>query len=47
MAPPSRLVHLALVVTRPSDIDFVLQAAIGVLVVIALVKSAHTQGYPL
>jgi hypothetical protein len=47
MASPSRLVHLALVVTRPSDFDFVLQAAVGVLVVIALVNYAHTQGYPL
>lgn len=47
MASPSRLVDLALVVTRPSDFDFVLQGAVGVLVVIALVNYAHTQGYPL
>jgi hypothetical protein len=46
-ASPSRLVRLALVLTRPTDFDFVLQAAVGVLVVIALVNYAHTRGYPL
>lgn len=46
-ASPSPLVHLALVVTRGSDFDFVLQATAGVLVVIALVNDAHTRGYPL
>jgi hypothetical protein len=47
MASPSRLVQLALVVTRPTDFDFALQAVIGVLVVIALVNYANTRGYPL
>lgn len=47
MASSSRLVQLALVLTRPTDLDFVLQAVIGVLVVIALVNYAHTRGYPL
>jgi hypothetical protein len=46
-ASPSRLVQLALVVTRPSDFDLLLQAAVGVLVVIVLVNYAHTQRYPL
>lgn len=46
-ASPGGLVPLALVVTRPRDFDFVLQAVVGVLVVIALSNYAHTQGYPL
>lgn len=47
IAPPSRLVRLALIVTRPSDFDFVLQTVVGVLTLIALVNYAHTQGFPL
>jgi hypothetical protein len=47
VARPGRLVHLALVVTRPSDFDFVLQAAFGVLTLVAVVNSSQTQGYPL
>jgi hypothetical protein len=47
MASPSRLVQLALVLTRPTNFDFALQALIGILVVIALVNYAHTRGYPL
>jgi hypothetical protein len=46
-APPGGLVRLALVVTRPADIDFVLQAIVGVLVVVAFANYSHTQGYPL
>jgi hypothetical protein len=46
MASPSRLVQLALVLTRPTNFDFALQALIGILVVIALVNYAHTRGYP-
>lgn len=45
--PPGGLVQLALIITRPTDFDFVLQTVIGILVVIALVNYAHTQGYPL
>jgi hypothetical protein len=44
---PGGLVQLALVVTRPTDFDFVLQAIVGVLSLIALVNYSHTQGYPL
>lgn len=44
---PGGLVRLALVVTRPADIDFVLQAIVGVLVVVALANNSHTQGYPI
>ena len=46
-ATPGGLVPLALVLTRPTDFDFVLQAVVGVLSLIALVNYAHTQGYPL
>jgi hypothetical protein len=46
-ALPGGLVQLALVLTRPTDFDFVLQAVVGVLSLIALVNYAHTQGYPL
>lgn len=44
---PGGLVQLALVVTRPTDFDFVLQTVVGVLVFIAVVNYAHAQGYPL
>ena len=47
IALPAGLIRLALVVTRPSDFDFVLQAAVSVLTLIAVVNYAHTQGYPL
>jgi hypothetical protein len=47
MASPSRLDRLALVVTKPSDFDLVVQAAVSVLVVMALIDSAHTRGFPL
>jgi hypothetical protein len=47
MASPSRLVQLALLLTRPTNFDFALQALIGILVVIALVNYAHTRGFPL
>lgn len=41
------LMQLARVVTRPTDFDFLLQAVIGVLILIALANSSHGQGYPL
>ncbi len=41
------LVQLALVFSRPTDFDFVLQAVIGVLIVIALASHSQAQGYPL
>jgi hypothetical protein len=44
---PGGLVQLALVVTRPTDFDFVLQAIAGILVVVALANHSQTQGYPL
>ena len=47
VALPAGLIRLALVVTRPSDFDFVLQAAVSVLTLTAVVNYAHTQGYPL
>lgn len=47
IAPPGGLVRLALVVTRPSDFDFVLQLAVSALTLISVVNYAHTQGYPL
>ena len=47
IAPPGGLVRLALVVTRPSDFDFVLQMAVSALTLISVVNYAHTQGYPL
>ena len=46
-APPGRLVQLALVVLRPTDFDFVLQAVLAVIVFIAVVNYVHAQGYPL
>ena len=47
LTPPGGFVRLILVVTRPTDFDFVLQLAVGVLVFIAVVNYAHAQGYPL
>jgi hypothetical protein len=44
---PGGLMRLALVVSTPTDFDFLLQAVVAFLALIVLVNYAHTQGFPL